>query len=212
LTTPTGLHTPGVRTGPCCRHRRAMTTKSRLPRIVSRSSHATRMPPRQRKREPRYTSVTTQPTNTTTRLAAIKAQNRRSEPNSSLVLTTVETGSFGSELQPVAGVGLPRRSARRSSRSPRRRVAGRTRRDRSRRVGARIGLSAAEPGSNQRVWCAVERNQRQYPFNPGAAVCCGGFLGHQTLERESASRGYGCVFRRCRRHGCVTRGMPAPAG
>jgi hypothetical protein len=33
-TTPTGVHTPGRRTGPCCRHRLTMTTKSRLPRIV----------------------------------------------------------------------------------------------------------------------------------------------------------------------------------
>lgn len=33
-TTPAGVHTPGRRTGPRCRHRRTMTTKSRLPRIV----------------------------------------------------------------------------------------------------------------------------------------------------------------------------------
>jgi hypothetical protein len=33
-TTPTGVHTPGRRTEPSFRHRRTMTTRSRLPRIV----------------------------------------------------------------------------------------------------------------------------------------------------------------------------------
>ena len=40
--TPIGVHTPGRRNVPCCRHRRTMTTKSRLPRIVPPSWHTTR--------------------------------------------------------------------------------------------------------------------------------------------------------------------------
>jgi len=44
LTTPTGAQAPGRRTGPCCRHRRTMTTKSRLPRIVRGWSQARRTP------------------------------------------------------------------------------------------------------------------------------------------------------------------------
>jgi hypothetical protein len=37
-TTPAGVQAPSCRTGPRCRHRRTMTTKSRVPRIVPSSS------------------------------------------------------------------------------------------------------------------------------------------------------------------------------
>jgi hypothetical protein len=44
-TTPTGAHTPGRRTGPRRRHRRTITTRSLLPRIVPPSSHSAQTAP-----------------------------------------------------------------------------------------------------------------------------------------------------------------------